>query len=314
MHEACHVPTDSTRSTAGRWTPTRGSNDCAPGRPNTRSSSPACSTTSGRTDRSSRATSRCATARRSRGGTGTTATRPRALFRVGDVAATRRESDFARLYHAVEDVIPDDLRAAPKLGERESKKELLVMAARYHGLGTAADLADYHRLTHTRPLFAELVEEGRLVAVEVEGWDQAAYLHPDAKIPRRIPPEPCSARSTRSCGTAIARATVRLPLPHRDLRAQAATSLRVLRAAVPARRSAGRPGRPEGRSQHRDPARPGRVERTGRARARGRPRTGPRTRRHGRLVGARTGRGRRARRSQLGAAPEVRRVPIATSG
>ena len=109
------------------------------------------------------------------------------LFRVGDVAATRRDSDFARLYHAAEDVIPGDLRAAPRIGERESKKELLVMAARYHGVGTAADLADYHRLTHTRALFAELVEEGRLVAVEVEGWDQTAYLHPDAKIPRRIP-------------------------------------------------------------------------------------------------------------------------------
>ncbi|MDJ0767986.1 MAG: crosslink repair DNA glycosylase YcaQ family protein [Ilumatobacter sp.] len=108
------------------------------------------------------------------------------LFRVGEVTATRRESDFARLYHAVEHVIPDALRHGPRLDVDESKKELLVLAAKHHGVGTAADLADYHRLTHTRPLFAELVEEGRLVPVEVEGWGKPAYMHPDATIPRRI--------------------------------------------------------------------------------------------------------------------------------
>ena len=109
------------------------------------------------------------------------------LFRVGAVTATRRESDFARLYHATEDVIPPRLLEAPGLGVRDSKKELLVLAARYHGVGTAADLADYHRLTHTRELVAELVDEGRLLQVEVEGWNKPAYLHPDAKTPRRIP-------------------------------------------------------------------------------------------------------------------------------
>jgi uncharacterized protein YcaQ len=109
------------------------------------------------------------------------------LFRTGDVTATRRESDFARLYHAVEDVIPGHLRETPRLTVDESKKELLVLAARYHGVGTAADLADYDRITHTRHLFAELVEDGRLVQVDVEGWSQPGYLHPDAKVPRRIP-------------------------------------------------------------------------------------------------------------------------------
>jgi uncharacterized protein YcaQ len=109
------------------------------------------------------------------------------LFRTGDVTATRRENDFARLYHAVDEVIPGHLRDTPKLSVDESKKELLVLAASYHGVGTAADLADYHRITHTRPLIAELVEEGRLVPVDVEGWRQPAFMHPDATIPRRIP-------------------------------------------------------------------------------------------------------------------------------
>jgi len=108
------------------------------------------------------------------------------LFRNGEVAATRRPKDFARLYDLAERVIPADHLDAPVPGEHDAKKQMLELAARYHGVGTAADLADYHRLAHTRPLFAELVEEGRLLEVDVEGWNRPAYLHPDATIPRRI--------------------------------------------------------------------------------------------------------------------------------
>jgi uncharacterized protein YcaQ len=108
------------------------------------------------------------------------------LFRTGEVAATRRTPDFARLYHAAETLIPLALRDAPAPDERDAKKELLVLAAKYHGVGTAADLADYHRLTHTRALFAELVEDGRLVPVDVEGWTQPAFMHPDATVPRGV--------------------------------------------------------------------------------------------------------------------------------
>jgi len=108
------------------------------------------------------------------------------LFDHGRVAAVRRPNDFARVYDLAERVIPPHVLAQPALPEHDAKKELLVLAAKYHGVGTAADLADYHRLRHTRHLFAELVEEGRLVPVTVEGWRQAAYLHPDAAFPRRV--------------------------------------------------------------------------------------------------------------------------------
>ena len=37
-----------------------------------------------------------------------------------------------------------------------------------------------------RPLIPELVEEGRLVEVDVEGWSKPGYLHPRAVTPRRI--------------------------------------------------------------------------------------------------------------------------------
>ncbi|MDW3214889.1 MAG: crosslink repair DNA glycosylase YcaQ family protein [Ilumatobacteraceae bacterium] len=108
------------------------------------------------------------------------------LFRTGEVACTRRPNDFARLYDVAERVIPAEILNAPAPNEADAKKEMLVLAAKYHGVGTAGDLADYHRLAHTRPLLAELVEEGRLIDVDVEGWNRVAYLHPDAKLPRRI--------------------------------------------------------------------------------------------------------------------------------
>jgi uncharacterized protein len=108
------------------------------------------------------------------------------LFRTGEVAARRRPNDFARLYDLAERVIPTDVLARPGPSGHDAKKELLVRAARHHGVGTASDLTDYHRLSHTRALLSELVEEGRLVPVTVQGWSKPAYLHPDARVPRRV--------------------------------------------------------------------------------------------------------------------------------
>src|SRR6185436_20551207 len=33
---------------------------------------------------------------------------------------------------------------------------------------------------------AELVDEGRLLPASVEGWKDAAYMHPDARVPREV--------------------------------------------------------------------------------------------------------------------------------
>ena len=84
--------------------------------------------------------------------------------------------------------MPPEVLAAPALPEHEARKELLALAARYHGIGTAGDLADYHRQGQSKcklPL-AELVEEGRLIAADVHGWSRPAYMHPDVTIPRRV--------------------------------------------------------------------------------------------------------------------------------
>ena len=110
------------------------------------------------------------------------------LFWKGLVTATRRPNDFARVYDLTERVIPAEILARPALPEREARKEMLVLAARHHGVGTLADLVDYHRqkLTPCKPLIAELVEEGRVREVRVEGWEQPAYMHPEARTPRSI--------------------------------------------------------------------------------------------------------------------------------
>jgi uncharacterized protein YcaQ len=110
------------------------------------------------------------------------------LFWSGRIAAVRRPTDFARLYDIAERVIPADVLARPTPTEHEARKELLELAARHHGVGTADDLADYHRQKpHVcRPLLLELVEEGRLLHVQVEGWGKPTYLHPGAAVPRRV--------------------------------------------------------------------------------------------------------------------------------
>jgi len=108
------------------------------------------------------------------------------LFWHGRLAA-RRRPDFARLYDLPERILPPGVLDAPVPDPEAAHRELLVLAARSLGVGTAGDLADYHRLSRREvlPRLAELVDDGRLVPVRVRGWNEAAYLHPDARIPRR---------------------------------------------------------------------------------------------------------------------------------
>lgn len=107
------------------------------------------------------------------------------LFWSGRLSA-RRRTTFERMYDLTERLIPPEWFDAPAPSAADAQKALLVRAADSLGVGTARDLADYYRLKFTGPLLAELVEEGRLIPAEVEGWGQPAYLHPDAKVPRRI--------------------------------------------------------------------------------------------------------------------------------
>ncbi len=109
------------------------------------------------------------------------------LFVRGDVTA-QRKSNFERLYDLPERMLPDAVLARPTPPENEARKELLLIAARALGVATPRDLSDYHyqKFTVVRSLFYELVSEGRLLPVTVEGWGEPAYLHPDAKLTRWV--------------------------------------------------------------------------------------------------------------------------------
>lgn len=108
------------------------------------------------------------------------------LFAKGKVTAYRSRS-FGRIYDVPSRVLPESAIQQPRLDETEAYRRLLCDAARHHGIGTAADLADYHRL-HTptaRSILADLAAEGAVVPAEVAGWLGPAYLHPHAVLPRR---------------------------------------------------------------------------------------------------------------------------------
>lgn len=109
------------------------------------------------------------------------------LFWAGRITtATRR--GFERVYDLPERVLPADILAAPTPTPDEAQRDLLMRSAQALGVATAGDLRDYFRLSpeDVRPRLAELVEAGALLPVSVEGWSKPAYLHPAARLPRRI--------------------------------------------------------------------------------------------------------------------------------
>ncbi|MGB9358507.1 MAG: crosslink repair DNA glycosylase YcaQ family protein [Acidimicrobiia bacterium] len=108
------------------------------------------------------------------------------LFASGRITATRTNT-FGRRYDLPERVVPAWVLDAVPLDRAEAYRCLLVLAARHHGVGTAADLADYYRLhvPTARYILADLAAEKAIVEAEVEGWRQPAYLHPEVVIPRR---------------------------------------------------------------------------------------------------------------------------------
>ncbi len=110
------------------------------------------------------------------------------LFSAGELAVARRNAAFERVYDLPERVLPRAVLDAPELSEPEAHRELVRRAARAHGVATTSDLADYFRMRpgDTLAAVASLVADGELVPVEVDGWGLPAYLHHDARIPRRV--------------------------------------------------------------------------------------------------------------------------------
>jgi uncharacterized protein YcaQ len=121
------------------------------------------------------------------------------LWRAGQVAIAGRE-DFTRLYDLTERVVPAEVLAAPAPSREVAQKELLVRTATVLGLTTAKAIGhlfglyyDHHALRDAsgklpRPtwpgLVPQLVEEGRLVRVSVEGVREPLLAVPGARVPR----------------------------------------------------------------------------------------------------------------------------------
>lgn len=108
------------------------------------------------------------------------------LFRSGEVAIAGR-TRFQRRYALAETVIPPDVLGV-RVEHRDAVRQLVRRSGVALGIGTVSDLADYYRLRvdDTRAAVRELVDAGELREVRVDGWGQRAYLHRDARLPRRI--------------------------------------------------------------------------------------------------------------------------------
>ena len=109
------------------------------------------------------------------------------LFWTGTVTAWRR-ANFERVYDLTERALPSEILNAPTPTREDAQKDLLLRAAAAFGVATATDLADAFRIKApvARPLIAELVEEGALEAITVEGWKHEAFRMPGTRTPRAV--------------------------------------------------------------------------------------------------------------------------------
>ena len=110
------------------------------------------------------------------------------LFWAGLLTTATRRTSFERVYDLPERVLPADVLALPTPSPADARRQLIERSAHALGVATASDLRDYFRLKPepARIVIDELVEEQVLTPVTVEGWRSPAYLHRDARIPRRI--------------------------------------------------------------------------------------------------------------------------------
>ncbi|OFW67272.1 MAG: hypothetical protein A2Z12_06060 [Actinobacteria bacterium RBG_16_68_21] len=109
------------------------------------------------------------------------------LFESGQAAVAERRN-FTRYYDVVERVIPAQFREAPAVPAEDALRELIMRAAERMVVATAKGLADYYRqpIVAARRVVAGLAGAGSLVEVEVAGWDEPLFMHPDGTIPRKM--------------------------------------------------------------------------------------------------------------------------------
>jgi uncharacterized protein YcaQ len=107
-----------------------------------------------------------------------------ALFASG-VLTTATRVGFARHYDLTERVLPSEVFGR-QVDDDVAVRELVLRAATALGVATETDIRDYFRLgaKQAKPVIADLVAEGELEPVEVEGWSAPAYLRAGQIVPR----------------------------------------------------------------------------------------------------------------------------------
>jgi uncharacterized protein YcaQ len=109
------------------------------------------------------------------------------LFAAGQVTVSGRRG-FERLYDLPERVLPSSIINHPNISEADAQRGLLLRAITALGVGTEKDIRDYFRQdpAPAKAGLAELLEEGAIEKVQVQGWKQPAYVLPQLKVPRKI--------------------------------------------------------------------------------------------------------------------------------
>ncbi|MER5197685.1 winged helix-turn-helix domain-containing protein [Streptomyces sp. NPDC002755] len=99
----------------------------------------------------------------------------RALM-YGEVVCVERRG-WKRVYDLAERAVPADL-LHDELDDTECLRRLVRLAGRSLGVGTRADIADYHRLKGEQ--VDTVIADSGLVPVTVEGWGKPAWADPSA--------------------------------------------------------------------------------------------------------------------------------------
>jgi uncharacterized protein len=110
------------------------------------------------------------------------------LFWVGDLSARRKANNFERVYGVPEAILPAHVMAQPAIDDATAQRELTLASIDALGVGTATDIADYFRQKNApvKAILAELVTDGLVMKVDVDGWTEPGYSLPTVKVPRQV--------------------------------------------------------------------------------------------------------------------------------
>jgi len=100
------------------------------------------------------------------------------LFYAGELMVRKRHN-FQRIYDLRERVLAELEELAP-ISREDAHEQFLLNTIQALGVTKAEWIPDYFRLSKTeaRAAFQRLEKQGRLMPVEVEGWQVPGYIHP----------------------------------------------------------------------------------------------------------------------------------------